>query len=61
MTEEEYEWWLPMVNMLNEVYKLEQELDPETYETYLKEDFHGDLETKTTDRLAWLKTHNTNQ
>lgn len=58
MTEEEFEWWEPVVEMLNKVNDLEDELDEDTRVEYEAEDFsYCDLDDEAKARLEWLKAH----
>ena len=55
MDEEEFEWWVDVVNMLNEVSELESELDSDAWEEYEAENWASDLDDETRSRLMWLR------
>ena len=55
MDEEEFEWWVDVVDMLNEVSELESELDSDAWEEYEAESWASDLDDETRERLSWLK------
>jgi hypothetical protein len=55
MTEEEFSWWEPVVEMLNKINELEEELDDETREEYEAECFPSDLDDEVKARLKWLE------
>ena len=58
MTEEEFEWWAPVVDMLNEINDLEQELGDEARAEYEAENFnYADFESGLESRLDWLRNH----
>ena len=58
MTEDEFEWWAPVVDMLNEINDLEQELGGEARSEYEAEDFdYADFDSEVKSRLDWLKNH----
>lgn len=55
MTEEEFEWWAPVVDKLNEIEDLLTELDEEARAEFDAEDWSYDLDTMTELELEWLK------
>lgn len=55
MDEEEFEWWVDVVDMLNEVSELESELDSDAWEEYEAESWASDLDDETRSRLMWLR------
>ena len=57
MTQDEFDWWESVVEMLNEISDLEEELDEETMAEYEAEYWPGDLDSEAEARLAWLKNH----
>lgn len=58
MTEDEFEWWKPVVEMLNQISDLEDELDEDARAEYEAEDFnYCDLDDDVKARLEWLKNH----
>ena len=57
MTKEEFEWWVPVVDMLNEINDLENELDEDTRAEYEAEYWPSDIDTEAKARLEWLKNH----
>lgn len=58
MTEDEFAWWDPVVEKLNEVNDLEEDLDEDAWTEY-KEAFPAgfcrDLDEEAEERLEWLK------
>lgn len=57
MTEDEFDWWEPVVDMLNEINELEQELDEDSRAEYEAEFWPSDLDDESRARLEWLKNH----
>lgn len=57
MTEEDFEWWESVVEMLNEINDLEDDLDDDTREEYEVECWPSDLDDEAKARLEWLKSH----
>jgi hypothetical protein len=57
MTDDEFSWWEPVVEMLNEINDLEGELDDETREEYGTECWPNDIDDEAKARLEWLKEH----
>lgn len=58
MTQEEFKWWVPVVDMLNEIEELEPELDDDEKEEYQAECFgYSDFDDEVRVRLNWLKEH----
>lgn len=58
MSEEDFAWWEPVVDMLNEINDLEKELDEGAMEEYEAEGFdYCDLDDECKARLEWLKNH----
>lgn len=57
MTEDEFEWWQPIVDMLNKINDLEDELDEDTRIEYESEYWPSDLDDEAKARLEWLKKH----
>lgn len=58
MDGDEFEWWVPVVDMVNEVYILEQKLSEKTRAEYEKENFdYCDFDTEMGTRLEWLRKH----
>lgn len=58
MTEDDFEWWAPVVDMLNEINDLEDDLGEEIMAEYAAEDFsYSDLDDEARARLEWLKAH----
>lgn len=57
MTDDEFEWWEPVVEMLNEINKLEDKLDEDLKEEYDAEYWPDDLDDGSSARLEWLKDH----
>ncbi len=55
MTEEDFEWWESVVDMLNEISCLEDELDEDAREEYEVEYWPSDLDDEARARLEWLK------
>lgn len=57
MTEDEFAWWEPVVEMLNEINDLEEELDEDARAEYEAECWPSDLDDEARVRLEWLKSH----
>lgn len=57
MSQETFDWWTKMFEMMQQVDELEEELSPEMKETYHKEVSGVDLEDTVSQQLEWLKTH----
>ena len=57
MTEDEFAWWEPVVNMLNEINDLEEDLDEDARAEYEAEYWPSDLDDEAKAKLAWLKNH----
>lgn len=57
MTEDEFAWWEPVVEMLNEINGLEEELDEQARAEYEAESWPSDLDDEAKARLEWLKSH----
>lgn len=57
MTEDEYDWWEPVVELINEVNELEADLDNDAREDYEAEYWPGDLDVEYRVRLEWLRNH----
>lgn len=58
MSEEDFAWWEPVVDMLNEINDLEEELDEGARAEYEAENFdYCDLDDECRARLDWLKNH----
>lgn len=57
MTKEEFAWWEPVVEMLNEINNLEEELDEQARAEYEAEYWPSDLDNEAKARLEWLKSH----
>lgn len=57
MTEDEFAWWEPVVEMLNEINDLEEELDEDASAEYEAECWPSDLDDESRARLEWLKSH----
>lgn len=57
MTEEEFTWWEPVVDMLNEINGLEGKLDEGTRAEYEAECWPSDFDDEAKARLEWLKNH----
>lgn len=57
MSEDEFEWWEQVVEMLNEVSDLEEGMDEDTREEYEAEYWPSDLDEEARERLEWLQTH----
>lgn len=57
MTEDEFAWWEPVVEMLNEINDLEEELDEQVRAEYEEESWSSDLDDEARARLDWLKSH----
>lgn len=55
MTEDEFEWWEPVVKMLNEINELEQDLDEDAKAEYEAECWPSDLDDEAKARLEWLR------
>ncbi len=56
MDEDEFEWWEPVVEMLNEISGLEEELDEDARQEYETEYWPSDLDDEAKARLEWLKS-----
>lgn len=59
MTEDEFSWWAPVVDMLNKINDLEDELGEDARTEYEAENWPCDLEDEAKARLEWLKNHAT--
>ena len=57
MTEDEFAWWEPVVEMLNQIGDLEEELDEDARAEYEAECWPSDLDDEARARLDWLKSH----
>lgn len=57
MAEDEFEWWKPVVDMLNEINELEQELGEDARGKYESEYWPSDLDDEAKARLDWLKSN----
>ena len=57
MTEDEFVWWAPVVEMLNEINGLEDGLDEDARAKYEAEYWPSDLDSEAKARLEWLKKH----
>ena len=57
MTEDEFAWWEPVVEMLNEINDLEEELDEQARAECEAEYWPSDLDEEARARLEWLKSH----
>ena len=57
MSQETFDWWTNMFDMMQQVDELEEELSPEMKETYHTEVSGVDLEATVSQQLEWLKTH----
>lgn len=57
MTEDEFAWWEPVVEMFNEINDLEEELDEDSRAEYEAECWPCDLDDEAKARLEWLKDH----
>lgn len=57
MTEEDYKWWVPVIEKLNQVVELEEELDDEAREMYNRECWPCDYDDEVAEKLEWLKNH----
>lgn len=59
MSQEDFEWWQPMVEKLNKIHELENALTPEDKEKYYQTDelFDPDLERDTDLKIGWLQEH----
>lgn len=58
MSNDDFEWWDNMVDMLNEMYQLTNKLDDDAMAEYDAVDFGSlDLIDDTQARLDWLKLH----
>lgn len=57
MSEDDFEWWEPVVDMLNEINDLEEELDEDARTEYEAEYWPSDLDDECRARLEWLKNH----
>lgn len=55
MTEEEFEWWAPVIDKLNEIEDLLTELDEETRTEFDQECWPYDLDDMAEAELEWLK------
>lgn len=55
MTEEDFEWWESVVDMLNEISCIEDELDEDAREEYEAEYWPSDLDDEARARLEWLE------
>lgn len=61
MSDDDFIWWDNMADMLNEMYRLADDLDGDTRAEYDATDFNSrggsDLADETQARLDWLKLH----
>ena len=57
MSQETFDWWTKMFDMMQQVDELEEELSPEMKEMYHKVVSGVDLEDTVSQQLEWLKTH----
>lgn len=57
MTEEEFEWWELVVEMLNEINGLEDKLEEDVRAEYEADSWPGDLDDEAKARLEWLRSH----
>lgn len=57
MAEDEFAWWEPVVEMLNEINDLEEELDEDARAEYEAGCWPSDLDDEAKSRLEWLKDH----
>lgn len=55
LTEEEFDWWKPVIEKLNEIAKLEKELDDDTLKEYNAQCWSSDLDNEVDEQLQWLK------
>lgn len=57
MSEDDFAWWKPVVDMLNEINELEEELGEDAGAEYETENFdYSDLDDECRARLGWLKS-----
>ena len=58
MSQEEFEWWEPIVEKLNKISELEDALTPEDKEKYYQTDLSDpDLGSEVDLRMSWLQEH----
>ncbi len=56
LSEDEFDWWEEVIELLNEVVELEESLSSDDREEYDTETWPGDLDDEAKARLAWLKS-----
>ena len=58
MSQEDFEWWQPVVEKLNKISELEDALTPEDREIYYQAQLSDpDLEKEADQRMIWLQEH----
>lgn len=56
LSEDEFDWWEEVIEMLNEVVELEESLSSDDREEYDTETWPGDLDDEVKAKLAWLRS-----